>query len=289
MLDWSNRFNMLRSRDCNVLSSLLLDGCIERAESATRGGASLARTCISLMGGTNTIDSLCIIKQFVFDEKRCTMQHLVEALDADWKGCEILRDEILRDGTFYGNNDDFSNKMAQTFHASLFRFAADRTDIWGFPLSFGNLTGYNPHFATFGALTQATPDGRVAGAAMLFGSGQSDGKDSDGITSHLLAVAHMDPTGIMCGNSVMNLSVDEPTVRNDDSFEKLVSLIETYFREGGLHVQLNHVAKADLIAAKKNPHGYKSLRVRVSGFSAYFTGLREQIQDNVIARTVESM
>lgn len=124
---------------------------------------------------------------------------------------------------------------------------------------------------------------------MQFGSGQSDGKDSDGITSHLLSVAHMDPTGIMCGNSVMNLSVDEPTVRNDDAFEKLVSLIETYFREGGLHVQLNHVAKEELIAAKKNPHAYKSLRVRVSGFSAYFTGLREQIQDNVIARTVESV
>jgi formate C-acetyltransferase len=280
---------MLRSRDCNVLSSLLLDGCIERAESATRGGASLARTCISLMGGTNTIDSLCIIRQFIFEEQRCTMRQLVEALDADWQGHESLRAEILRDGRFYGNNDDFSNQMARKFHTSLYNFAADRTDIWGFPLSFGNLTGYNPHFASFGALTQATPDGRVAGAALLFGSGQSDGKDHDGITSHLLAVAHMDPTGIMCGNTIMNLSVDEPTVRNDASFEKLVTLIETYFREGGLHVQLNHVAKEDLIAAKQNPHAYKSLRVRVSGFSAYFTGLREQIQDNVIARTVEKV
>ena len=289
MVDWSNRFNMLRSRDCNVLSSLLLDGCIERAESATRGGASLARTCISLMGGTNTIDSLCIIRQFIFEEQRCTMRQLVEALDADWQGHESLRAEILRDGRFYGNNDDFSNQMARKFHTSLYNFAADRTDIWGFPLSFGNLTGYNPHFASFGALTQATPDGRVAGAALLFGSGQSDGKDHDGITSHLLAVAHMDPTGIMCGNTIMNLSVDEPTVRNDASFEKLVTLIETYFREGGLHVQLNHVAKEDLIAAKQNPHAYKSLRVRVSGFSAYFTGLREQIQDNVIARTVEKV
>lgn len=51
------------------------------------------------------------------------MQQLVEALDADWKGCETLRDEILRDGKFYGNNDDFSEKMAQAFHASVFRFA----------------------------------------------------------------------------------------------------------------------------------------------------------------------
>ena len=138
-------------------------------------------------------------------------------------------------------------------------------------------------------MTQATPDGRVAGSALLFGSGQSDGKDTDGVTSHLLAVAHMDPTGIMCGNSIMNLSVDEATVRDDEGFEKLVSLIEIYFREGGLHIQLNHVAAEDLIAAKKEPDKYKSIRVRVSGFSATFVKLSEAIQDNVIARTVNKV
>ena len=79
------------------------------------------------------------------------------------------------------------------------------------------------------------------------------GKDRDGVTSHLLSVAHMDPTGIMCGNSIMNLSVDENTVQNEESFEKLVSMIEIYFREGGLHVQLNHVSAEELIAAKKDP------------------------------------
>ena len=96
----------------------------------------------------------------------------------------------------------------------------------------------------------------------------------------------MDPTGIMCGNSIMNLSVDENTVQNEESFEKLVSMIEIYFREGGLHVQLNHVSAEELIAAKKDPDKYKSIRVRVSGFSATFVTLEEAIQDNVIERTV---
>ena len=83
----------------------------------------------------------------------------------------------------------------------------------------------------------------------------------------------------------INLSVDEAVVQNDESFEKLVSLVETYFREGGLHVQLNHVSAEVLRAAKKDPDRYKSVRVRVSGFSAYFVGLKEAIQDDVIART----
>ena len=96
----------------------------------------------------------------------------------------------------------------------------------------------------------------------------------------------MDPTGVMCGNTIMNLSVDENTVENEESFEKLVALIETCFKEGGLHVQLNHVSAEDLIAAKKAPDKYKSIRVRVSGFSATFVDLTESIQDDVIARTV---
>ena len=165
------------------------------------------------------------------------------------------------------------------------KFAEGRTDFFGHPLAFGNLTGYHPHFAWHGANTKATPDGRVAGAALLFGGGQSGGKDRDGPTSLMMSVAHMDPTGIMTGDSIFNLSVDEAVVQNDESFEKLVTLVETYFREGGLHIQLNHVSAEVLRAAKKDPDRYKSVRVRVSGFSAYFVGLKEAIQDNVIART----
>ena len=176
--------------------------------------------------------------------------------------------------------------MARRFYASVNNFASGRTDLFGHYLCFGNLTGYRTHFAQYGELTQATPDGRIAGSALLFGSGQSEGKDRDGITSLLLSVAHMDPTGVMCGNSILNLSIDENTVRNEESFEKLVSLIEIYFMEGGLHIQLNHVSAEELIAAKKEPDKYKGIRVRVSGFSATFVALEDSIQDNVIARTI---
>lgn len=219
-------------------------------------------------------------------ENLCTMAELLDALDADWKGYEELRTKILRKGKFFGNNDPLSNDTAHRFYGSVYDFAKDRTDIFGNHLDYGNLTGYNPHFAWFGAMTPATPDGRYAGSALLFGGGQSDGKDRDGMTSLLLSVAHMDPTGIMCGDSILNLSVDEATVRDEESFGKLVVLIETYFKEGGLHVQLNYVAAEDLIAAKQAPDRYKSLRVRVSGFSATFVDLTESIQDDVIARTV---
>ena len=289
ILSYSNRFNMLRSRDCNILTSLFMTGCIERARSVTQGGAARARWCANFMGSTNLIDSLSIIKQFVYEEKLCTMAELLAALDADWKGYETLRTMILNKGKFFGNNDDHSNGIARKFYTSVNRFAEGRRDYFGHYLCFGNLTGYRTHFAQYGALTQATPDGRMAGSAFLFGSGQANGKDRNGITSHLLSVAKMDPTLIMCGNSIMNLSIDEKTVQEEESFRKLVLLVETYFQEGGLHLQLNHVSTEDMIKAKKDPDKYKSLRVRVSGFSATFIRLEEEIQDNVIARSTGTL
>lgn len=286
-LDYSNRFNILRSRDCNVLSSLFLDGCIERAAGINQGGARKSRFGTHLMGSTNLIDSLSVIRQYVYEEAKIPFAELLAALDANWQGHEALRTDILKNGKFFGNNDDFSNTTARTLYRSIWKFAEGRTDFYGNALNYGNLTGYNIHFARYGALTPATPDGRVAGSALLFGSGQSDGKDRDGLTSHLLAVAHMDPTGIMCGNSIMNLSLDEPTIQDPEGFERFVLAVETYFREGGLHLQLNHVSREELLAARREPDKYKSLRVRVSGFSAPFVSLDEAIQNNVIARTGE--
>ena len=282
-------FNDLRAKDCNVLSALLLSGCIERAESPTRGGLSRGWGMLMTIGAPNLIDSLTVVKQFVFDERRCTMRELADALAADWEGHEKLLSEIRRDAVFYGENDPRSNAMANLVHESMARFATGRRDYFGEPYTFGNHVGYHPHGAFFGALTGATPDGRRAGDFLSFGSGPVSGHGSDASTSILLAAAHMDPTGLMCGSPILNLSVPPSVVTDEGDFEKLVILVETYFREGGMHLQLNHVTRETLIDAQKHPEKYANLRVRVSGFSGYFVKMRKEIQDEIIARLVASV
>ena len=93
----------------------------------------------------------------------------------------------------------------------------------------------------------------------------------------------------MCGSPVLNLSVSPSVVTDDGDFEKLVILVETYFRKGGQHIQLNHVSRETLIDAQKHPEKYPNLRVRVSGFSGYFIRFKKTIQDEIIARTVSSV
>ena len=283
---WCDKFNELRAGDCNVLSALFLEGCIANAESPTRGGCSRSDPLLLAIGEPNLIDSLCIVKQFVFDERRCTMDELVSALAADWKGREKLLEEIKREGKFFGANDPFSNEVAQRTLSSLARITRGRRDRFGNVFDFGNLTGYNAHGAFFGRVTGPTPDGRKRGEDMSFGSGPAMNHGVDAATSELLAVAKMDPEHVMCGGAIKNLQLPASTVYDDAEFEKVVILVETYFREGGIHLQLNHVSRETLIDAQKHPEKYPNLRVRVSGFSGYFVRMKKSIQDEIIARAV---
>ena len=66
-------------------------------------------------------------------------------------------------------------------------------------------------------------------------------------------------------------------------------MVETYFRLGGIHLQLNCVSRETLIDAQRHPEKYPDLRVRVSGFSGYFVRLPKTIQDEIISRTVASV
>ena len=114
--EYDNFYNTLRARDINYISSLVFNGCIENATSLTQGGGNTAIASPMCIGITNVIDSLCVVKQFVFDEKLFTMKELIDALHANWQGYEDMRTVILKKGKFFGNDDDTSNYVAQKLY-----------------------------------------------------------------------------------------------------------------------------------------------------------------------------
>ena len=277
----------IRSRDCNLVSNIFIDGCITNAKSVTQGGTDTYIAVGVLIGISNVIDSLSVTKQLVFDEKKITMEKLIDALQNNWNGYEDLREYILKKGMFFGNDDDCSNSLANRFFKSLDNWNTGDNYLKK-PWVFGNLIGYNEHNKFFGNNTKATPDGRFDGDMINFGIGQSEGKDRNGLTALLSSVAKCDPYSILTGPSVTNVLLDEQLVKKDENFEKLVYLFEAYFKMGGTHFQLTYVSKEDLINAKKTPDKYKNLRVRVSGFSDYFVFLNEGLQDEIIQRTTHA-
>lgn len=287
-LDEANRIGnglqQIRSRDCNIVSNIFLEGCIENAKSCTQGGLTRYIAVGLLIGISNVIDSLSVVKQFVFDEKVISMKELLSALKNNWEGYEELRSQIMKKGHFFGNDDDTSNEISRRFFESIRKWNTGENYLskkW----VFGNLIGYNEHNKFFGSATKATPDGRFDGEMTNFGIGQSTSKDRSGLTALLNSVAKCDPYAILTGPSVTNVLIDKQMVENEDSFEKLVALFEAYFQNGGTHFQLTYVSKEELIKAKVNPSEHRNLRVRVSGFSDYFVNLNAGLQDEIIIRT----
>ncbi|MBR3714679.1 MAG: hypothetical protein IKM18_02095 [Clostridia bacterium] len=287
ILDYHDKFSDMRSKDINVLSAFLLDGCIENAKSPTQYGCKHKIGGIEAMGITCVIDSLSIIKQFVFDEKRTDMAHLVETMKNDWQSDSDLRTEILKEGRFFGNNDPLSDEMAQRFTTELYNITKDRKLRNGARILIGTLAGYNPHHMVYGSMTDATPDGRYKGEGFMVGTGQAGGKDRKGLLPLMRSIAQMDPMGILCGPNVCNMMIDGLLMKNDEYFEKVCLMIEEYFRLGGIHVQLNYVTKEELIEARKAPEKYRSLKVRVSGYSDNFVDLGDQHQTEILNRTVK--
>ena len=285
IFDYDDKFNLIRAKDVSYISSIFFNDCIENARSLTQGGGNTVVSGPMLLGITNLIDSLIVVKQFVFEETLVTVKELSDALKNNWEGHEELRMIILKKGKFFGNDDDLSNGVAQRLYQSFYDFCYGKRNAFGYPWIVGDLQGYNEHSKWFGENMRATPDGRFRGDRIKYGIGQSEGKDRNGLTALLNSLAKLDPGAIACGSTVTNISIDETLIKDDDNFEKTVDLFETYFKNGGVHFQLTYVSREDLLKAREAPENYGNLRVRVTGFSDYFVRLNESIQDTIIERT----
>lgn len=285
---YDDAYNSLRARDINYITCLFFNGCIERARSLTQGGADAAVSSPMLMGLTNLIDSAIVIAQFVFEEKRFTMDEMIAAVQDNWAGHEDMLTIIKKQGRFFGNDDALSNAVAQRIYKSLYEHIKDKTNLFGYHFVVADSVGYNEHHRWFGEMTRATPDGRRSGECVKYGISQSGGYDRNGLTALLNSVASLDPNAVACGSTVTNIRLDERLIRDDNQFEKLVVLLETYFKMGGVQFQLNYVSSDELRAAQQSPEDYPGLRVRVTGFSDYFANLKRSMQDEIIDRTVQN-
>ena len=281
--EFDDQFNLQRAKDINYVSCLFLNGCIENGKSITQGGVNYAISTIMFLGNVTVIDSLAIIKQFVFDEKIVSMEELIQALACNWQGYDELRTLILKKGDFFGNDTEISTYVAARFYNDLYEYIKNKRTVFGYPVLLGDHTGYQLHFKWFGEGTKATPDGRYNGEPLSYGISQTNAKARNGLTALMNAISKFDIHGIS-GATVTNFNLDPSYAKDNENFEKAVCLLEAFFKNGGIQFQLNHTSRDELLCAKANPNEYQHLKVRVTGYSDYFTRLNDVIQDSIIKR-----
>ena len=182
----------------------------------------------------------------------------------------------------YGNDiydvDMFARDVANSYTREVEKYKNPRGGIFQ--------AGLYPVSANvpLGASTGATPDGRLAYTPLADGIGPASGRDVKGPTATANSVAKLEQ-GVASNGTLLNQKFHPSALVGMAGLTKFVALIRSYFDQKGMHVQFNVVTKETLIDAQNNPEKYKTLVVRVAGYSALFTTLSRSLQDDIINRT----
>ena len=262
------------------LLSCFVNDCLARGKDIDQGGARHNWIEPSFVGLANLVDALHAIRRFVYDEARLTFSELAEALRHDFCGREDLR-LMLLNGDKYGNDADPVDALALRITDTIERLCRPYRTYLGGAFHPG-LFCWVMH-ERLGAVTAASADGRRAGEALGDGSGPAQGRERLGPTAAILSTTKWRHEG-MLGGIAMNLKFAR-SAQGPEFVEGLQRLIETYLARGGFEIQVNVVDAATLRAARAHPERYRDLVVRIGGYSDYFVGLSERMQEEIIRRT----
>ena len=265
----------------SALHKLCRDSAIDIHQEHIPGGIDLGYyECI---GYGTVIDSLTAIKKLVFEEKKVTMDTLLCALRADFKGYEAVRQMLLH-APSYGNDDSYADEIGLLIEKTAGDYANQYSQSLGIHLDL-RYVPFTSH-VPFGKVVSATPNGRFAFTPLSDGSSASQGADINGPTAILLSnyKTKNRANGYRAAR-LLNIKLSPSCVEGDVGTQKLVNFIEG-FRDLKLwHVQFNVLNTDTLRDAQKHPEQYRDLLVRIAGYSAYFTELSKDLQDDIIART----
>ena len=258
-----------------------IEDCIARGKDVCQGGARYNAVGYVGAGLANACDSLLALKKAVYEEKRFTMEEVLEAIGGDFEGHERMRQYLLNRVPKWGNNDSEADAMAKRVADYYCNKVHTFTNGRGGPCQAALFT------LTFawqgGKLTGALPDGRRAHESLAPGMGAGYGRDKNGVTALMGSVAKLDST-LMPNGAVLDVTLHPTAVSGKEGLNALVTLIKTFFAQGGYALQFNVYDIETLRDAQRHPENYATLQIRLTGWSVYFTMLSKDEQDQFIAR-----
>lgn len=265
---------------CPLISATLSD-CLANGRDLTAGGGRYNPTGVCLYGLATLADSLHALRLAVFEQRLCSYEELIEALRADFAGFATLQ-AALRRLPRYGQDDADADAFTARVAHDLAQACRGLTNQRGGPYQPAIFSYWS--FARGGWRTGATPDGRHAGDYLSQGAAPSrlaKAPSAAHVLASMAAVDWSDYPGIAVFDLAMPLAA-----RPADVAGHYAALLKTFVRLGGPMIQFSVMDPATLREAQAQPDAYPDLVVRVAGYSAYFTALDREVQDEIITRTL---
>ncbi len=269
-----NPYSINESRMRFVLDCLLLSDSAAECTYPSDPKVKYHMLNIFCPGVATVGDSLMVIDKLVFKEKRYTYKELMQILDDDYQNHEDLRNEILS-YTMFGNDSD--NDTYTVMAGNAYIKAVENLEL---PENYYVAAGFYSleRDNTWKLSIPATPDGRKAGDPFSENQSPTYGADKNGITALLKSLSKLPFDKTVTGG--LNLTFSKKM-----SPDILKALVVSYFQMGGFHTGISVVDRETLKDAMVHPEKYKSLTVRLYGFSEYFISLPEWQQLAILNRT----
>lgn len=260
--------------------SLLTEGCLESGRDFNDAGAIYDYYQIMLCGIPNLADSLMVIKKFVYEDKKYTLEQLKEILLSDFAD-EGIRAEFINKAPKYGNDIDEVDQIA----VDIMDKACDMLDVLSekYSISFHAQPFTYLWMIDHGRHCVATPDGRRKGEPIAYSCSSMQGRDFNGLTALFNSIAKL-PAKKAPGTTSAIVEVD-PKLFCDRNIDTMTDIFIAASKNGLCNVQFNIIDADTLIDAQKHPEKYNNLAVRVSGFSQKFNLLNVDLQNHIIGRT----
>ena len=264
--------------------SIITNDCIKRGKDYNAGGARYNTNYIQGVGIGTITDCMASLKYNVFEEKKFTMEEMMQAIEDNFEGHERILNLVSNKTPKYGNDDPYADSIMK----ELFEFY--RKSVTGRPNMKGGTYRINMLPTTchvyFGEVMMASPNGRLAHKPVSEGISPEKGADVNGPTAVVKSASKMDH--LQTGGTLLNQKFTPSVVQGEEGLEQMSNLVRTYFNMDGHHIQFNVIDKETLINAQKHPEDYKDLIVRVAGYSDHFRNLSKALQDEIIERTEQS-
>jgi trans-4-hydroxy-L-proline dehydratase len=265
------------------LQSVFTQDCISRGQDIDDGGARYNWVECSFVGLANLADSLHVVREEVYEQKRLSLGGLEHILASNFEEQEAVRQRFLNAYPKYGNDceevDALVGKIVAFAREECARYAMHPDDSPFVPGAFCWVM-----HERLGSACGATPDGRRAGFPFADGCGAAQGREKAGPTAAVLSVTSWDAAPLI-GGAAFNMKFTASLFRAPGTARRLQDLIVTFLERGGFETQVNVIDTLKLKAAQQNPEHYRDLVVRIGGYTDYFTRLTPEMQAEVILRT----
>ena len=279
--------------DASPLASCFIQNAMQLGKTLKEGGCKYDVISQSNIGPSVVGNSLEAIKQLVFDQKKVSLEALLDAMDENWASIEaqMIRKLCLKAPKFGNDIDEVDELVKDVFDSYLEllpNYTTLRTgkgpEVSCYTMSTSNITSYVPN----GFVVGATPDGRMAGSPLNEGCSPTQGTDKHGPTAVINSVAKL-PNAKVAAGQLLNMRFLPDSLEGQQQLDKFIDFLIVSQKKGIYHNQFNVIQTETLLDAQKHPDKYTDLIVRVAGYCAQFISLMPQAQDAIIARTQNSL